>query len=345
MTLRKIIITLVAAPLLFTCGNANSLPKKPVVTDEVEEAVTPAPRPELAAASKSAREETRVQTGKPSDIPSAAPRKPIATTPVPITSEPPATPTPTAVEEEVSRPTSVVRVEEAPEEVDPVEEPMDDNPDLPAPPDHSAWNDILQQYVSSSGNVYYSRLKNTEAKLDAYLVTLAEATPDQSWSRNEAMAYWINAYNAYTVKRILDNWPVKSIMDLDGGKTWDVKWIKLGGNTYSLNEIEHEILRPKYGDARIHFAVNCAAASCPPLANKAFTAGNLNGMLDNLTRRFINNDRYNRIEVGDVKVSKIFDWYGGDFGNLRNYLNQYLKDPIPEHTEISFQEYDWSLNN
>ncbi|WP_173021360.1 DUF547 domain-containing protein [Lewinella sp. W8] len=218
-------------------------------------------------------------------------------------------------------------------------------PQAPTPPDHSAWNALLKQYVSTSGDVNYARLKNQEAALDAYLATLAEATPDKDWGRNASMAYWINAYNAFTVKRILDNWPVKSIMDLDGGKTWDVKWIDLDGKTYSLNQIEHEILRPKYGDPRIHFAVNCAAASCPPLANRAFTASNLNGMLESLTRKFINNGRYNQIEAGAVKVSKIFDWYGSDFGDLRTYLNKYLDDPIAESTEIQFRDYDWSLNN
>lgn len=215
----------------------------------------------------------------------------------------------------------------------------------PTPPDHSVWNEILRQYVSDSGNVYYSRLKNQESKLDAYLADLAKATPDASWSRKAAMAYWINAYNAFTLKRILNNWPVGSIMDLDGGKTWDVKWIELAGSTYSLNQIEHEIIRPEFKDARIHFAVNCAAASCPPLANRAFTADNLDAMLENLARRFINNGLYNQVSKESIRVSKIFDWYGEDFGNLRDYLNKYLKNPLPEDTKIGFRDYDWSLNN
>ncbi len=158
------------------------------------------------------------------------------------------------------------------------------------------------------------------------------------------MAFWINAYNANTIKLILKKYPVKSITDLDGGKPWDVKWIKIGSKTYSLNNIEHDIIRPRYKDARIHFAVNCAAASCPPLPNKAFTAANLNSLLESRTRSFVRNSKYNTINDDAVKVSKIFDWYGEDFGDLREYLNKYAATEIPEGTEIGFAEYDWALN-
>lgn len=211
-------------------------------------------------------------------------------------------------------------------------------------PDHANWNQLLATYVTADGSVNYSGLKAAQTTLDAYLNELATATPDASWERKEAMAYWINAYNAFTVKLILKNWPVKSIMDLHGGKAWDVKWIELAGKTYSLNQIEHDILRPVYKDARIHFAVNCAAQSCPPIHNRAFTAGNLNTKLESLTKSFINNPKYNFIKYTEAKVSSIFDWYGKDFGNLKAYLNKYSTTQITEGTTLEFKEYDWALN-
>jgi hypothetical protein len=217
-------------------------------------------------------------------------------------------------------------------------------PAAPAKPDHAAFNALLGKHVNSRGDVNYAAFKKDEAKLDAYIAELSENSPGNDWGRKESMAFWINAYNANTIKLILKKYPVKSITDLDGGKPWDVKWIKIGSKTYSLNNIEHDIIRPRYKDARIHFAVNCAAASCPPLPNKAFTAANLNSLLESRTRSFVRNSKYNTINDDAVKVSKIFDWYGEDFGDLREYLNKYAATEIPEGTEIGFAEYDWALN-
>ncbi|MEO0734050.1 MAG: DUF547 domain-containing protein, partial [Bacteroidota bacterium] len=222
-------------------------------------------------------------------------------------------------------------------------EPEPDIAPAPAPPSHTAWNTLLQKHVDNSGNVNYAAFKKDLGQLDAYLATLAKETPTKDWPRNATLAYWINAYNAFTIKRILRDYPIKSIMDLDGGKPWDVKWIELGGSTYSLNQIEHEIIRPRFNEPRIHFAVNCAAASCPPLPNRAFTAENLNSLLQKSTRSFINNPRYNQTKDG-IKISKIFDWYGEDFGNLRSYLNKYLTEPLAAAEKIGFKEYDWALN-
>lgn len=213
----------------------------------------------------------------------------------------------------------------------------------PFAPSHDAWNTLLKTHVNSAGNVNYAAFKKEEAQLDAYLAELSGNAPTAGWTRREGMAYWINAYNAATIKLILKNWPVKSITDLHGGKPWDVKWIELGGKTYSLNGIEHDILRPRYKDPGIHFAVNCAAVSCPPIPNKAFTPSNLTGLMAARAKAFIRNPTYNTIGE-TVAVSKIFDWYGEDFGDLREYLNKYAATPIPEGTEIGFKEYDWALN-
>lgn len=208
---------------------------------------------------------------------------------------------------------------------------------------HEAFDVLLQQYVNSKGNVNYVAFKKEESKLDAYINQLEQNPPSKS-DRLSTMAYWINAYNAYTIKVILDNYPLNSIMDLSGGKIWDKKWIKIDGRTLSLNDIEHNILRRDFSDARIHFAVNCAAASCPPLWNRAWTAENLETALERRTTTFINDNGYNQISESSVSVSKIFDWYKEDFGNLIRYLNQYTELDILPDASIQFNEYDWTLN-
>ena len=214
----------------------------------------------------------------------------------------------------------------------------------PTPPSHKTWDALLQKYVSSTGKVNYKGLLNEKAKLQAYLDELAANPADKSWSRNEKLAYWINAYNAFTVKLILDNYPVSSITKIHNGKPWDVKWIKLGEKTYALNNIENDIIRPQFNEPRIHFAVNCAAVSCPPLLNRAWTADNLNRYLDQQARSFINNKKYNQISADEVEASKIFEWYAADFGNLIDYLNQYSETQIQKKAKVSYKEYDWGLN-
>jgi hypothetical protein len=214
-----------------------------------------------------------------------------------------------------------------------------------AGPDHSIWSDLLKKHVSETGKVDYAGFVKDQEQLDAYLAELAQFPVQPDWPRNHQMAYWINAYNAFTVKLIVDHYPVQSIRDLHEGNPWEVKWIKLGGQTYSLDNIENDILRPQYKDARIHFAVNCAARSCPPLLNKAFTANQLDQLLDQQASKFINNKRYNQITPESVKVSMIFEWYEEDFGQLIQYLNQFSKTDIPRNAKIEFATYDWALNN
>ena len=210
-------------------------------------------------------------------------------------------------------------------------------------PDHTAWNTLLGKHVSSSGRVDYRGFAQDEAALEDYLATLAEEVPGTDWTRDESLAYWINAYNAYTVKLILNNWPVESIRDID--EPWEQKWIDLAGRSYSLNQIEHEIIRPTFDEPRIHFALVCAARSCPPLPNTAFTAQNLDQLLEQRARKFINNEELNVTQEVVVRVSPLFDWYGEDFGNVKDYLNRYLATDIPDGKEITFLDYDWSLNN
>jgi chemotaxis protein histidine kinase CheA len=209
---------------------------------------------------------------------------------------------------------------------------------------HKAFDDLLRKYVSSTGKVNYSGFKKDQAKLKGYLKELEGQAVESGWSKNKKLAYWINAYNAYTIDLIVNNYPVKSITDLEGGKPWDKKFINLNGKTLSLNNIENDIIRPTFKDARIHFAVNCAAKSCPPLLNKAWTADNLQSELEKRTKAFINDSSYNTISTGSATISKIFEWYAVDFGNLNEYLAKYSKTPVNGSTKINYNEYDWSLN-
>ncbi len=210
---------------------------------------------------------------------------------------------------------------------------------------HQMWHTLLQKYVSEEGKVNYQGFKLEGANLDNYLNELSNSVPSDNDKSLSAMAFWINAYNAFTIKIILDHYPVNSITEIANGKPWDKKWIMLGAKMLSLNDIEHVILRPTWNDARIHFAVNCAAKSCPPLSNKAFTGSNTEGLLDKLTSRFINNPKFNQISPTKLTLSKIFEWYKEDFGDLPKFVNEYTTSEIKSNAAIRYQEYDWSLNS
>ena len=179
--------------------------------------------------------------------------------------------------------------------------------------------------------------------------------PDpRTWSEAEQLAYWINAYNAFTVKLIADNYPVESIEDLHPtlnipllNTVWHKKFFKIGGRASSLDEIEHKILRKKFNEPRIHFAINCASYSCPPLRNEAYTAGELNKQLDEQAKAFINNPAHNKLSPEKASLSKIFSWFKGDFtkdGSLTDYINRYANTKLKPNAEISHLEYDWRLN-
>lgn len=211
-------------------------------------------------------------------------------------------------------------------------------------PDHTAWNTLLQKHVDKKGNVNYSAFKKEESKLENYLNNLAENAPAKNWSKSETLAYYINLYNAGTVKLILNNYPTKSIKDIR--KPWDIEWIKVAENTYSLGQIEHKILR-KMGEPRIHFAINCASYSCPKLLNKAYTASNLNDELEKATVDFINDTTRNKISENELELSNIFKWYKSDFTEnktLIEYIQPYTKVKIDTKADVNYLVYDWSLN-
>lgn len=216
------------------------------------------------------------------------------------------------------------------------------------PFNHQIWDALLKKYVSSSGKVNYKGFKSEKSKLEEYIKQLQEEYSGlKSWSKNKQLAYWINVYNVYTIKLIVDNYPVKSIKDINGGQPWKKKFIFLGGNTYSLNNVENDIIRPRYKERRIHFAVNCASISCPKLLNQAFTESNLNRKLTQLTKSFLNNKSKNVLEKKKVKISKIFEWYQTDFtktGDIIPFIKEYTDIEINDNAKVEYLEYNWNLN-
>lgn len=211
------------------------------------------------------------------------------------------------------------------------------------------YDALLKKHVDEKGNVDYKNLKSDESKLTAYISYLEKTAPSKDWSDNKTKAFWINAYNAYTLKIILDNYPLKSIMEIKekGKDAWNISFANVGGKNYTLNHIEHEILRKDFNDPRIHVGVNCASGSCPQLGNFAFTEVNIDTELERLMKLFINDSTRNKITENKIQVSKIFDWFKGDFtknGSIIDYLNNYSIKKINKKAKIRFLEYDWNLN-
>ena len=213
----------------------------------------------------------------------------------------------------------------------------------------SIFDSLLQKNVDKTGRVDYQSLKNNETLLDNYLAYIQNNEPTKDWSLNKKKAFWINTYNAYTIKIILNNYPLKSIRDIkiDGKTAWKIPFVKVGQKRYTLDQIEHEILRKKFNDPRIHVGINCASVSCPRLWNFAFTEDNIASSLDNLMKEFINNTTRNKISKNNLEISEIFNWFSKDFmknGTIINYLNTYAAIKISEKASIKYLTYDWSLN-
>ena len=215
----------------------------------------------------------------------------------------------------------------------------------PPLPDHSVWSAELKKYVSDDGKVNYKAWANDQDALDGYLAQLAGTLPLSNWSTNVQLAYWINVYNANTIKLVLQHYPVQSIKDIHQGNPWDMAWINLGGKTYSLKQIETEYIRQRFRDPRIHFALNCAARTCPPLMNEAYDPARLDAQLTSRTKSFITDQHHNQTTTVPVRLSQLFVWYKDDFKpDVISFLNTYLTTPISADAKIEFIEYDWSLN-
>jgi hypothetical protein len=219
--------------------------------------------------------------------------------------------------------------------------------------DHSLFGELLKKYVKD-GMVNYAGIKTEEAILKQYLAILENVNPE-SLSRNEQFAFYINAYNAWTIKLILTKYPdIKSIRELGflNAGPWKKKVVRLKGETVSLDYIEHDILRPRFKDARVHFAINCAAKSCPPLRSEPYLADILDQQLDHATRSFLNNPKSYRLDGKDFFVSRIFKWFSEDFNEdaLGFYLQYAAGDfkkklgSQSEKVNVKYLDYDWSLN-
>lgn len=229
--------------------------------------------------------------------------------------------------------------------------------------DHGVWDRLLKTYLVRSrdgvNRFAYGRVSPADRRaLDAYIARLA-ATPITHFNRNEQLAYWINLYNALTVRVILEHYPVASIRDIDltpgllSDGPWDRKLIKIGRHAVGLNDIEHRILRPIWLDPRIHYAVNCASIGCPNLQPDAFTATNTKTLLHQAAVEYINDPRGVRVLNNGLVISKIYLWFAEDFGSTRDnifaHLRRYARPDLAQRirldTEIAGYEYDWALND
>lgn len=227
--------------------------------------------------------------------------------------------------------------------------------------DHAQWAAILAKYVAAGEDGvnrfdYAAVSKADRAALDGYLAALQNIAPT-SLNKAEATAYYFNLYNALTVQVVLDAWPVKSIRQIKPGflafGPWRKARVRVEGHDLSLDDIEHGILRPMTGDARVHYAVNCASWSCPNLAHTPFTGAALEQQLEDAARAYINHPRgvwFNA--YGRLYVSSIYKWYGEDFGgndkgiiaHLKKYAEGELAEKLAGMRRISGDDYDWTIN-
>ena len=211
---------------------------------------------------------------------------------------------------------------------------------------HSSWDALLNVHVTSEGKVNYDGFKSDMVKLDKYLKLIGDNEAKTGWSQAEKKAFWLNAYNAWTIKLVLERYPVSSIKDVSA-KPWDKRFIKIGANTHTLNDIENKIIRRQFKDARIHFAINCAAISCPNLSNKAFTLLNVEKELDRLTKAFFETDKIKLVEKS-AQLSKIFEWHADDFiqesESVLKFVEQYSGMTFHPKVKVSYLDYNWKLN-
>jgi len=227
---------------------------------------------------------------------------------------------------------------------------------------HAAWTAILAAHVDD-GRVDYAGLqRGAHAELTAYLQALSSVcrTTYETWSDAQQLAFWINAYNAFTIRLILDNYPLESIRDIGflPGAAFRSEFIpfeKLEGDEISLNHIEHDVLRAHFNEPRIHFALVCASVSCPPLRSEAYSAAELGRQLDDQARNFLADPTKNSYDAAGrtLYLSSIFEWFEEDFensaGSVKAFVARYLVGEaaaaaLRDETEVEHLPYDWGLN-
>ena len=221
---------------------------------------------------------------------------------------------------------------------------------------HDLFNQVLQEHVNKNGQVDYTKLKANPEKLEKYLDLLAVAKPKEL-SYNAQLAFWVNAYNALVIKGVIDHYPTTSVRKVKwfGGFFYRLKF-QVAGKTYTLNQIEHGIIRTEFVDPRIHFVLVCASTSCPPIENSAFSAEDIEERLETATFNFVQNPEQVKIDrvKRSVHLSKIFKWYDDDFREGYDGVADFLTDYLPleaaeflASTDIEFHylDYDWTLND
>ncbi|GAB3505176.1 DUF547 domain-containing protein [Spirosoma knui] len=220
--------------------------------------------------------------------------------------------------------------------------------------DNRILDRLLKKYVNEKGLVNYKGLKGEENVLKQYLDLLSRNSPTATWSRPDQIAYWINAYDAYTLQLILNHYPVASVNDI--GSRIKIprvttpgasKFFSIGGKPMSLDHIERNVLK-EFNEPRIHFALVNASRSSPRLRNEAYTGNKLIAQLDEQGRDFLNDPTKNAITLQRASLSKYFDWYKGDWTRngktVSEWVNQYANIKLRSSTAISFLKYNWALN-
>ncbi len=227
----------------------------------------------------------------------------------------------------------------------------------PGAPDHAVLTTLLAKYVSAGGVDYRGWSANAEDRgaLRGYIAGLERAAPSRL-ERGEALAYWINLYNAVTLDLVLENYPLKSIKDVGAplSSPWKQDLVTVEGKALSLDRIENDVIRPSFLEPRIHFALSCAARSCPPLRAEAYAAASLEAQLEEQTAHFLADATTNSLdEKGVLRLSKLFEWYEGDFreakGSVVAFVTPYVPalralGPEAKPPAVQFVEYDWALN-
>jgi len=223
--------------------------------------------------------------------------------------------------------------------------------------DYRSLNSVFNKYVEN-GLVNYSGISNDNA-LNDYLNSVKTFDPNSITDNTARLTFWINAYNAFTIKLITDYYPVKSIMDIKkkaGENPWSIDFIEIGGKFFSLDEIEKDIIIPEFGECRIHYALVCAAISCPPLRSEAYLPDKLSAQLDEQATIFINNKSYNYLnrKNNTLYLSMIYKWYGSDFrdcsGSVVNQIAEYINEDDREFMKkrktdnVNYLKYSWKLN-
>ena len=232
-------------------------------------------------------------------------------------------------------------------------------------PSHAQWSDLLKKHVvlldgGKASRVDYAGMARDRKLLEGYLKDLSEVTGGEfeAWPRARQMAFLINAYNAFTVEKILTRYPdIRSIWDFGKlfGNPFKDRFFGLLGEKRSLDAVEHELLRKRYRDPRVHYALNCASVGCPMLREEAYVGERLEAQLDEQARRFLSDRSRNRVRDDRLEVSRIFDWYKEDFEPRERYFARYAAvladDPEQRRllqegkATLSFLDYDWSLND